>query len=149
FVKNLYFTTNGDQAGVVSFNSSATLNQTLTNSLLQLDQSIAGIAPAGGLTSISLGLQTAQSELSSTRHHPQALPVILLLSDGNPTGSDTISNALYWAGQAKNDGTLIFTVGLGTVNASLLQGIASTTNDYSFTTNSAELTKLFNAVSTE
>ena len=147
FVQNLHYT-NGDQAGLASYNSSATLDQTLTNSLSKLDLAISLVPGAGGLTSVSLGLQTGQNELVSVRHHTNSLPVLVLLSDGMPTGGDTASNALYWATQSKIAGTRIFTVGLGSVNASLLSGIASTTNDYYFTTNSSELTGLFNAIST-
>ena len=148
FVQNLHYT-NGDQAGLASYNSAATLDQTLTNSLSKLDQSIALVPAATGYTSISLGLQTGQNELASVRHKGQSLPVLVLLSDGLPTGSDNSSNVLYQAAQTKNAGTLVFTVGLGSVNAALMQGVATATNDYYFTTNSSQLTALFNAISTE
>ncbi|MGD0258717.1 MAG: VWA domain-containing protein, partial [Verrucomicrobiota bacterium] len=149
FVQNLNFSTNADQAGLVSYNSAASLDQTLTNNLQALDQAIHSIPAASGNTSISLGLQTAQTELLSSRHNPQALPVLILLSDGLPTGSDTKSNALYVATQAKNAGTLIFTVGLGAdVDPVLMAGIAASSSDYFFTTNSSQLSALFNAIST-
>jgi hypothetical protein len=75
--------------------------------------------------------------------------VLILLSDGLPTGSDTKSNALYVATQAKNAGTLIFTIGLGTdVDPVLMAGIAASSSDYFFTTNSLQLGALFNAIST-
>ena len=149
FVNNLHFTTNGDQAGLASYNSSATLNQTLTNSLAVLDNAINALPAASGYTSISLGLQTGQAELLSARHNPLALSVLVLLSDGQPTGSDTPSNALYQATLAKNAGTLVFTVGLGTnVDGTLMEGIASSSDKYYFTTNSSQLSALFNAIST-
>src|SRR5205085_2621905 len=87
-------TTNADQAGLVSYNSTATLDQKLSSSVQALEMAIHAIPGAGGNTSISLGLQTAQNELTSTRHNPQALPVLVLLSDGLPTGSDTKSPRL-------------------------------------------------------
>src|SRR5262249_52621917 len=123
FVQDLHYT-NGDQAGLASYNSAATLDQTLTNSLSKLDQSISTIPAANGYTSISLGLQTGQNELASVRHRALSLPVMVLLSDGLPTGTDNSSNCLYWATQTKNAGTRIFTVGLGSANGTLLQGIA-------------------------
>ena len=149
FVQNLNFSTNADQAGLASYNTNATLDQKLTNNLQALDQGIHSIPAASGNTSISLGLQTAQAELVSSRHKPQALPVLILLSDGLPTGSDTKSNALYVATQAKNAGTLIFTIGLGAdVDPVLMAGIANSSGDYFFTTNSSQLSALFNAIST-
>ena len=149
FVQNLHFSTNADQAGLASYNSTATLDQKLTNNVQILNQAIHSLPGANGSTSISSGLQTAQTELVSSRHNPQALPVLVLLTDGLPTGSDTPSNALYAASQAKNAGTRIFTVGLGAdADPVLLQGIASSPGDFYFTTNSAQLTALFNAIST-
>ena len=147
FVHNLYMTANADQAGLVSYNSSATLDQKLTNNVHSLEQAIGSIPAAGGYTSISLGLQTAQGELVAVRHNPSALPVLLLLSDGLPTASDTKSNALYNATQAKNAGTRIFTVGLGNVDPVLLANMASSPGDYYYTTNSGDLAALFDAIS--
>ncbi len=147
FVHNLYMTPNADQAGLVSYNASATLDQKLTNNVRSLEQAIGSIPAAGGYTSISLGVQTAQTELVSARHNPAALPVLLLLSDGLPTASDTKSNALYNATQAKNAGTRIFTVGLGKVDPVLLASMASSPGDYYYTTNSGDLAALFDAIS--
>ncbi len=148
FVHNLRLGTNTDQAGLASYNSSATLDQTLTNRVSALEQAIHNIPSATGYTSITLGLQTAQAELASARHHAQALPVLVLLSDGLPTDDDTPAQALAAATAAKNAGTRIFTVGLGSVDPALMAGIASSTNDFYFTTNCADLTGLFNAIST-
>ena len=149
FVANLHLgTTNADQAGLASYNASATLDQQLTNSAAALNAAIHSLPTAGGNTSISLGLQTGQAELASTRHSPQALPVLVLLSDGQPTGTDTPSNALAQAASAKAAGTVIFAVGLGTnVDGTLMAGIASAPGDYYFTTNSSQLSGLFNAIS--
>jgi VCBS repeat-containing protein len=148
FVRNLHMLPSADQAGLASYNSTATLDQKLTNKLSVLEQAINSIPGPSGQTSITLGLQTGQAELASIRHNSLALPVIVLLSDGLPTGSDTKSNALYAATQAKNAGTRIFTVGLGEVDHALMAGIASSPGDYFYTTNSAQLTELFDAIST-
>ena len=148
FVQNLHFSTNADQAGLASYNTSATLDAKLTNNMQVLNQAIASLPGAAGNTSISSGLLTGQGELTSTRHHPQALPVIVLLSDGLPT-AETKSNVLYNATQVKNAGTRVFTVGLGTdADPALLAGVASSPGDFYFTTNSSQLTALFNAIST-
>ena len=148
FVNNLKFGTNADLAGLVSYNDQATLDRRLTNSASALRQAIGAIPAADGYTSITRGLQTAQDELASGRHNPEALPVILLLSDGMPTLDDTPAQALAAATAAKNAGSRIFTVGLGDVDHALMAGIASRTNDYFYTANSSQLTALFNAIST-
>ena len=146
FVHNLHMIASADQAGLVSYNSSATLDRRLTNSIPALEQAIQSIPAPSGYTSITLGLQTGQTELVSARHNPQALPVMVLLSDGLPTGTDSRSNALSAATQAKNAGTRIFTVGLGGVDPALMSAIASAPGDYFYTTNSAQLTALFDAI---
>jgi uncharacterized repeat protein (TIGR01451 family) len=146
FVHNLNF--NVDLAGLASYNSAATLDQMLTNRLAALEEAIALIPSAEGYTSISRGIQTGQTELLSDRHNPDALPVLVLLSDGLPTGSDSASNALHQATLAKNAGTRIFTVGLGAVDHALMAAIASSPADYFYTTNSAQLSELFDAIST-
>ena len=149
FVQSLNFSTNADQAGLASFNSTATLVQELTNNLQALDKAIHSLPAPSGETSISLGVQTGQTELLGTRHNPQALPILLLLTDGLPTGSDTDSNALYTATQAKNAGTLLFTVGVGSdVDPVLLAGMASSTNDYFFATNASQINGIFAEIAT-
>ncbi|HTD67739.1 MAG TPA: tandem-95 repeat protein, partial [Candidatus Limnocylindria bacterium] len=70
------------------------------------------------------------------------------LSDGMPTADDTPAKARAAATAAKNAGSRIFTVGLGDVDHALMADIASSPNDYYYTTNSAQLTALFNAIST-
>jgi large repetitive protein len=147
FVNNLYFIPNADQAGIVSYSSSATLNRMLTNNAQAVRSAIGSLPNAGGYTSISSGIQTAQNELSSPRQRTNALPVLVLFTDGKPTDTDTPSNALAQATLAKNAGTLIFTVGLGDVDHDLMRNMASSTNNYFYTANSSDLTALFNAVS--
>ena len=146
-VHNLKLGLDGDQAGLVSYNSAATLDQVLTTNAATLEAAIDSIPSAGGYTSISLGLQTAQTELDSGRHNPDALPVIILLSDGMPTASDNPAAVRAAASAAKSSGSRIFTVGLGDVDHVLMADVASSPGDYYHTTNSSDLTSLFNAIS--
>jgi Mg-chelatase subunit ChlD len=112
FIKQLNF--NLDHAGVVSFNTSSTLNQRLTNNATPLISAVAGIT-ASGNTTIYTGITNAQAELMSTRHTVGALPFIVLLTDGSnqPTSSITDSNTVYFANQAKSNGTRVVAVALG------------------------------------
>jgi uncharacterized protein YegL len=144
---SLHLAATADQGGMVSFSDSASLDSILTNNLTVLDVAVQNEAAAGGLSSISAGIQAAQSELASPRHNPLALPVIVLLSDGMPTSSDTASNAIYNAMLAKNAGTVIYSVGVGTISTDTLQSIASAPGDFLSGTNSGQLPALFDAVS--
>ncbi|HMJ89011.1 MAG TPA: VWA domain-containing protein, partial [Candidatus Acidoferrum sp.] len=147
FVKNLKFGVTNDRAALVSYSSSATLDRVLTNSATSLNGAINTLPGANGYTCISCGIATAQAELMTSRHNPEAMPVLVLLSDGMPTAGDTASEAIEQATLAKNAGTRVFSVGLGDVDHALMRGIASSTNDYFYATNSSQLTALFNAIS--
>ena len=132
FVRNLHLSAaTNDQAGLVSYNPTSTLNHPLTNNAVALEQAINVLGPATNGTCISCGLVTAQAELISPRHRTDSLPILVLLSDGVPHDFDTPSNALYNAQQAKNSGTRIFTVGLGTgVDPVLMSEMASSPGDF-------------------
>ncbi|HTD65022.1 MAG TPA: Ig-like domain-containing protein, partial [Candidatus Limnocylindria bacterium] len=149
FVRNMHLiSTNGDVLGLVSFNPTATLNQRLTNNTLAMEKAISALGAATNGTCISCGLQTAQDELASSRHRPEALPVIILLSDGLPHDFDTPEEALDTAAQAKSAGTRVLTIGLGSgVDPVLMANMASSPSDYFFANNSSELGAVFDAIS--
>ena len=149
FIRTLKFGPTNDQAGLASYNPTATLNRQLTNSGLALEAAVSALGPATNGTCISCGLLTGQNELVSARHRSNSLPVIVLMTDGLPKDFDSPSNALYNATQVKNAGTRLFTVGLGTgVDSALLSSMASSPGDFFLTTNSAQLADLFEAIST-
>jgi len=75
---------NVDQVGLVSFSSDAELEQRLTHQASSVKQAIDQLW-ASGMTNITEAIETTQQELTSHRHNPAALPVIILLSDGQPT----------------------------------------------------------------
>ena len=149
FVRNLKYGPTNDMAGFVIYNPTSSLRVPLTNNLAVLEQTVAGFPAASGGTCISCGLTNAQAALYSPRHRSNALPVMVLMSDGLPKieDGDSPSNVLYFAQQAKNAGTRIFTVGLGAVDFSLMSAAASSTNDFFYTTNSSQLSALFDAIS--
>jgi hypothetical protein len=122
FVRNLRLGTNGDLAGLASFNPTARLDQRLTNS-------------------------AARAELASARHRSNAAPVVILLSDGVPHDFDTPAEALAAAAALKNAGTRVFTIGFGKVDPALMAAMASSTNDFFYTTNSADFTPVLDRIS--
>jgi uncharacterized repeat protein (TIGR01451 family) len=146
FVHALWMGTNADQAGLVSYSTLSTINQTLTNSIAAFELSVNNLPSAANGTCISCGLQTALAELNTMRHRTNSLPVVVLMSDGLPNGADTVNNALANAQLVKEAGVRVFSIGLGAVDHGLMAGIASSTNDYFYTANSSQLTLLFNAI---
>ncbi len=148
FVRNLQFGPTNDMCGLVAYSTTTILQQGLTNSMSRLEQAIHTLPPATNGTRISDGLTNAMAELFSVRHRSNALPIIVLMSDGLPNSGDSPSNVLYHAQLAKNAGARVFTVGLGAVDPSLMANAASSTNDYFFTTNSSQLAAFFDAIAT-
>jgi len=135
-----------DQVGLVSFADSAILTQQLTHDGAAAKRAINDLS-AGGYTHMTSGINAAQAELTSSRHNSAALPVMLFMSDGRPEGTgDTASAALAAAQTAKNAGTRIFTVGLGTVDAGLMRQLASSASDYYYAPTSADLAAIYQTI---
>lgn len=122
-----------DKGGVVSFNSTASLDAPLTaiasyDDKQTLKDAIEPLA-SGGTTSIGAGLELAQAQFTS-----DSLPhAILLLSDGfsntapyeynSPDGSAPVVDATFIA-----SGTVIYSVALGsTADTTRLQDVATAT----------------------
>ena len=145
FVSTLNFP--ADQAGIVSFATTTSTDRTLINSSNAVLTAIGQIPAPSGNTYMSNALRAAQAELGSVRHNTSALPVMLFLSDGQPT--DSTNAVLAAASQAKAANTRIFTIGIGDVNAALMQQIATSPSDYFYSTNgsASDLAALFNTIS--
>jgi uncharacterized protein YegL len=132
-----------DQVGLVSFSDSATLNQVLTQMAGQVRTAIDGLA-ASGLTNITDAITQAQAELTSGRHRAGNQPVMVLLSDGQPTAGGDPRPA---ATAAKNAGTRIFTIGLGAdVDPNLLRDLASSPSDYFPAPTSSQLDAIYQQI---
>jgi Mg-chelatase subunit ChlD/DNA-binding beta-propeller fold protein YncE len=112
-----------DHVALVSFNSRASLDAGLTGSKTTLALALATPRTAQG-TRIDLGLEAATAELRSPRARAEALPVIVLLTDGRPDGGSeqAVRSA---ASAARAAGVTVFAIGLGTdVDAGLLREVA-------------------------
>ncbi|MFC5134976.1 MULTISPECIES: vWA domain-containing protein [Haloferacaceae] len=125
FVENLG---PNDRVGLVTFESTGQLRQGLTSthstveSFLQPGNS--GITSAGR-TMMDAGVDLAADELNDNGRSGVD-QVIILLGDGEPnesdrSGSDDVQNAKDAATDAKNDGIIVFTIGLGVLNGSTAQ----------------------------
>ena len=134
-----------DQVGLVSFSDNGTLDQSLTLDGNVVKSAIASL-DSGGYTNMTEALVLAQAELTSERHDTTARPVILFMSDGVPAGGDTAALALAAAQEAKDAGTRIFTIGLGSVDTNLMRQLASEPGDYYFAPASADLNAIYHAI---
>jgi uncharacterized protein YegL len=132
-----------DQVGLVSFSDAATLNQVLTQMAGPVRTAIDGLV-ASGATNITDAITKAQAELTSARHRTGNQPVMVLLSDGQPTAGGDPRPA---ATAAKNAGTRIFTIGLGAdVDPNLLRDLASSSSDYFFAPTSSQLDAIYQQI---
>jgi uncharacterized protein YegL len=101
----------GDQAAVIAFNSEAWLLQELTNNRAALDRTLASIQTAMH-TCLVCGVDVAADELASNRRNKDNTPVMIVLTDGlsNPR---PVSEAVTRAAETKEDGVVVYTIGLG------------------------------------
>jgi Mg-chelatase subunit ChlD len=131
-----------DQVGVVSFHSTATLDQPLTQNVISVTQAISELV-AGGGTRIASGLQVAEEEFLTSGHHLVTnAPVIVLLSDGGSSGNDAET-----ANRIKKEGIRIVSIGLGSSpNERLLREVASSESDYYEAPDSAELAEIYRRI---
>ncbi|MCG8347937.1 MAG: VWA domain-containing protein [Chloroflexales bacterium] len=132
-----------DQAGLVSFNDQATLDQPLTQDRAALEAAIIGLE-AGGGTNIALGILMATQELFSEWRQPGAQPVIILLTDGQAKDKEEPARAAAEA--AKRADIRLITIGLGEVNEDLLKAMASAETDYYAAPSAEEMYAIYQSI---
>ena len=115
-----------DSIGVISYNSSVTLHLTPTNNFPQVKTAIQQIPNPSDYTNIGDAFAMATSHFpTDERTH-----VEILLTDGKanrPQGLNAETYALQKANEAKQQGIIVVTIGLGNdINESLLSSAAST-----------------------
>lgn len=131
---------NGSRIGVVSFATTATLDQVLTASANTVKTAINGLS-AGGWTAIGDGINLAQAQLAGGSSND----IMIVFTDGvSNRGADPNTAAT----NAKNAGTEIFAIGLGNVNAGNLNAWASPDppQHVYITPNSSDLEAIFEAI---
>jgi hypothetical protein len=150
---SMLFTPVYDRFGLVSYHTTATLEQPLTVDFNDPDDtSFSDDTPSGCVdcslfadqvlelqpansTNIGHGIDLAHAELISGSGRPTAAKILVLMTDGianrcysygSSCGTSAAENYAYnQAVEAANDGIAIYTIGLGpSVNDSLLQDIA-------------------------
>jgi len=132
-----------DRVGIVAFNAGAARVSPLSGDALALVQALDRL-PVGTGTRIDLGLAEAARVLDDRA--PGHLPVIVLLTDGNQsgTGLDTVFAA---ADAARAGGITLFTIGLGpSADRQALERVAGDPARFYFAPTEAELEAIYRAI---
>lgn len=127
-----------DRVGVVAFESTARLVSPLGTDFSTANGGIAGLASTGG-TAIDTGLNLGYTTLQASDRTSEALPVIILLSDG--ASDAAAANAA--ADQIKAANIQLNTIGVGASDQSLLSQLASSPQDYAYSGSFANLRNIF------
>ncbi len=143
-----------DKAGLVSFATTASLDQSLTADFSLLKNAIDSLNPYGW-TNIGQGIEFATDEMNNN-HRPDAFPVMILLTDGVPNVNSEggvndepggAAYALAAANEAKEAGYTIYTIGLGSyTNPDLLKQLASDEDKYFSAPGPNDLSKIYNQI---
>lgn len=150
-----------DQVAYLSFatNASYPLDQTLTPSLSKAKNAVKAthILPDGTqYTNIGDALFRAGQELSTLRHENGSKPVVVLLTDGDPTYPKDPADPKYpvtyarqRADDLKKNGVSIYTIGLGSdVHGDLLADLASAPDFYYPAASRKDLGEIYGAIAT-
>ncbi len=145
-----------DQAGLVSFSTTARLDQTLLNMTQSNKTALNDVIEAliaSGWTDIGDGIGNATMELLSNRSRSDSKKVQVLLSDGNPNRPVNTATALrHSTNKAKEAcayGIKIYTISLGDdANRTLMQDIANITGGKEYyAPTGGDLINIFNNIS--
>ena len=121
----------GDRAGVVDFDSYATLTQSLTDDFERVKAAIDRIDASGG-TNIGAGVNAANNELIRNSADDR-IKIQILLTDGDGSYSHSYTTNAF------ENGIVIYTIGLGSgINENLLKEIAGRTGGQYFHASGAE-----------
>jgi Mg-chelatase subunit ChlD/DNA-binding beta-propeller fold protein YncE len=135
------------RVAVISFSDIVSLDQGLTADSAALVAALDKIR-ADGRTDIGAALERALQHLGAAGR-PDALPVVLLMTDGNPsrTGQPYVE-AVRQGARARGRGALTFAIGLGDdVDAKLLTAIVGRPERYFFAPTAEELDPIYQQLS--
>ena len=125
------------QVGLVSFQTQAKLEMTLTEDFSELSRTINNL-DAGGGNNDEEAIAIARDQVLV---NSQNIKVLVLLADGRPADSRAM---LREADRAKQQDIQLITIGVGNdVDSDLLKQVASTPEDYYFVEESVKLESTF------
>lgn len=124
-----------DQSGVVTFATNSSLEAQLSSSHISAATKINSLLirpeEESGSTNTASALELAAAELSSERHNENARRVLVLLTDGLPTGkkdqAEIIAEVEARAKELIASGVIVYAIGLGeNVDFDFVKNLAST-----------------------
>ncbi len=137
------------RASVVAFSSDAVLLHPLSNDPASIQTTVDGLRASGSGTHIEAAILTAMAHLR-TEGRPNALPVLILLTDGDPTAPSAPEPdvaALAAAELARAGRAYIVTIGLGRfIDSRLLEAMASTPQDFYYSPNAVDLDRIYDTI---
>ena len=135
------------RVGLVTFSDVALLDQPLTADGTAIRRAIRAVQ-AHGTTDIAASLELAVRQIVHDGR-PDALGVVLLMTDGEPTGSrQAYVDAVRRAARARGLGILVFAIGLGVnVDEALLVTVAGSDDRYFFAPEAAQLEDIYRQLS--
>lgn len=129
--------------GLVSFGDGATVDVPLTDRVSAVMDGLGRLSPAGG-TNLAAALDGAWRHLLGFGRG-EALPVMVLLTDGNHT--DPTTDPVAVAVAARNGGAQIYGIGLGEdVRADLLEAITGDAGRYFYAPGPSELYPIYSQI---
>lgn len=129
--------------GLVSFSDNATVDVPLTTAVAAVVDGLEAIQ-TGGETNMAASIESALTQLQSAGR-PEALPVIVLLTDGQYTAST--ADPRVAAGRARNWGAQIYAIGLGEdVVASVLADLTGDAGRTFFAPTPSELYPIYSQI---
>jgi len=143
---------NYDQICVVSFSSTATLNEQLTLLKSDVNTSIDSLKPSASYSpAIDAGIKAAKKELTSAvRSRDNAVKIMVLLSNGVNTARSEAAIEEAKDAATKTKRIKIFTIGFGEADHELLKEIASITGgEYYYAANGSDLEEIYETISEE
>lgn len=146
-------TATGDRAAIVGFNRSAWIEQPLTADVVALKVALARLSERiDQHTRLDLALERGAAASLGTSHRPTAAPVVILLTDGLPNQVPPAEDGrmettvLRAAADAKRQGVIVYTVGLGApedIDAALLRDIADDPSMYADAPDGEDLAAIY------
>ncbi len=137
------------RAGVVAFSTDARVAHPLSADRPSLDAAMDGLVTDGSATNIYAALRQASDHLRD-EGRPDALPVIILLTDGDPSrpmAPEPSTAALVAAERARARRTYVVTVGLGNfIDSLLMESLASTPSDFYYAPDVVDLDKIYRTI---
>ncbi len=128
------------RVGLVSFQSKATLQMSLTDDFTKLGRKIKNLSSGGG-NSDEEAIALARDQVLEYSPNQK---VLVLLADGKPYRRDVV---IQEADQAKQQDIQMITIGVGNdVDSDLLKRIASSPEDYYFVEESVQLESTFTSI---